>query len=184
MWGTLVAVPYNGGQKNLGLCEKSPSKQLLRGTLLLRAIFWFGFAFIPSFPYSPLQCCGQKSTHSLTHPFCSKFNFVWGGRGGVASFSNITGKVPTLLTSIVGSKIGHHGAVRRKRREATMLTRGHCHLEEEKDTTIKLSKRLSLNRFSPSSDPHPISPNNNTAWSNIQVMRMKKCITKDEMLWY
>ena len=41
----------------------------------------------------------KKSTH--LYPFCSKFNFVWGGRGGVASFSNITGKVPTLLTSIV-----------------------------------------------------------------------------------
>ena len=27
--------------------------------------------------------------------------------------------------STLGSKIGHHGAVRRKRREATMLTRGH-----------------------------------------------------------
>ena len=86
--------------KELGTVWKSPSKQLLRRTLLLRTIFLFGFRFIPSFPnHPPKQCCGKKSTHS--HPFCSKFNFVWGGRGGVASFSNITGNVPTLLTSIV-----------------------------------------------------------------------------------
>ena len=36
-----------------------------------------------------------------SRPFCAKFNFVLGGREGVASFSNITRKVPTLLTSIV-----------------------------------------------------------------------------------
>ena len=61
--------------------------------------FWFGFGFMPSCPHSPQRGCGQKSTHFQT--FCSKFNFVWGGRGEAASFSNITGKVPTLLTSIV-----------------------------------------------------------------------------------
>ena len=27
------------------------------------------------------------------------------------------------------------------------------------------------------SDQHPISPSNNTAWSNIQVMRLKEMIT-------
>ena len=43
------------------------------------------------------QCCGQKSTHF--HPWCPKFNFVWGGREGVASLTNTTGKVPSLLTS-------------------------------------------------------------------------------------
>ena len=46
-----------------------------------------------------IQCYGQKSNHF--HPWCSKFNFVWGGWGGVASFTNISRKVPTLLTSIV-----------------------------------------------------------------------------------
>ena len=61
--------------------------------------FLFGFGFIPSSPHFPQQCCGPKSTHF--HPFCAKFNFVWGGRGGVTSFSNTTGKVQTLLTSIV-----------------------------------------------------------------------------------
>ena len=47
----------------------------------------------------PSNVAAKKSTHF--DPFCSKSNFVWGGREGVASFSNSTGKVPTLLTSIV-----------------------------------------------------------------------------------
>ena len=34
-------------------------------------------------------------------------------------------RVGRFSRSTLGSKIGHHGAVRRKRREATMLTRGH-----------------------------------------------------------
>ena len=46
-------------------------------------------------PTPPSNVVAKKSTHF--HPFCSQFNFVWGGRGGVTSFSNIT------LTSIVGS---------------------------------------------------------------------------------
>lgn len=53
-----------------------------------------GFAFIPS---SPQQCCAPKRNYF--HPFCSKFNIVWGG-GGVASFTNISGQVLTLLTSL------------------------------------------------------------------------------------
>ena len=48
-----------------------------------------------------IQCYGQKSNHF--NPWCSKFNFVWGGWGGVASFTNISRKVPTLLTSIVAT---------------------------------------------------------------------------------
>ena len=106
--------------KELGTVRKSPSKQLLGRTLLLRTIFLFGFGFIPSFPNFPQQCCGQKSTHS--HPFCSKFNFVWGGRGGVSSFSNITGKVPTLLTSIVGLLAAHN--VELARTEVEQAPRG------------------------------------------------------------
>ena len=54
-------------------------------------------------PTSPSNVVAKKSTHF--HPFCSKSNFVWGGRGGVASFSNFTGKVSTLLTS--GETIFH-----------------------------------------------------------------------------
>ena len=53
----------------------------------------------PPPPTSPSNVVAKKKSTQF-HPFCSKFNFVWGGRGGVASFSNITGKVPTLLTSI------------------------------------------------------------------------------------
>ena len=82
-------------------CVKSPSKQLLRRTLLLRTIFCSALDLYRRPPTSPSNNVAKKSTHF--HPFCSKFNFVWGGRGGVTSFSNITGKVPTLLTSIVGS---------------------------------------------------------------------------------
>ena len=94
------SISDNGGQKNLGMCEKAlPSNCYVEPCSASKDNFLFGFGFTPSFPHFPLQCCGQKSTHS--HPFCFKFNFVWGGRGGVASFGNITGKVPTLLTSIV-----------------------------------------------------------------------------------
>ena len=32
-----------------------------------------------------------------------KIQFCWGGWGGVASFTNISRKVPTLLTSIVAT---------------------------------------------------------------------------------
>lgn len=39
-------------------------------------------------PDSPQQCCDPKRTH--LHPFCSKFNIAWDGRGEVASFFNIT----------------------------------------------------------------------------------------------
>ena len=80
-------------------CVKSPSKQLLCTTLLLRTIFCSALGSSRRPPTSPSNVVAKKSPHF--HPFCSKSNFVWGGRGGVASFSNITGKVPTLLTSIV-----------------------------------------------------------------------------------
>ena len=48
---------------------------------------------------------------------------------------------------------------------------------------IKLQVAFLILYYSPISDPHPISPNNNTAWSNRQVMRMEEMIIKDEMLW-
>ena len=34
----------------------------------------------------------------------------------------------------------------------------------------------------PNSDPHPVSPNNNSACLNKQVMRINEMITKEEML--
>ena len=37
-----------------------------------------------------------------------------------------------------------------------------------------------LNSLSPTSDPHPISPNINTAWPNRCVMRNNEMITKDK----
>ena len=95
-------------------CVKSPSKQLLCTTLLLSTIFCSALGSSRRPPTSPSNVVAKKSTHF--HPFCSKSNFVWGGRGGVASFSNITGKVPTLLTSIVrkksNEKVTHQGMKR------------------------------------------------------------------------
>ena len=85
-------------------CVKNPSKLLSRRTLLLTTIF---LSALSSYPHPALP-------HSRSPPppsnvlapknFCSKFNFVLGGRGGVTRFTNITGKVPTLLTSIVEPK--------------------------------------------------------------------------------
>ena len=101
------------GDKGTWDCVEKPVRQ--RYTPIDNFLICFGF--IPSFshspqqwlilssPYSPqkwlIQCYGQKSNHF--HPWRSKFNFVWGGWGGVASFTNISRKVPTLLTSIVAT---------------------------------------------------------------------------------
>ena len=46
-----------------------------------------------------------------------------------------------------------------------------------------IPSRECINPLSPNSDRHPISLDNNTAWSNIHVMRMNEMITKDEMSW-
>ena len=50
-----------------------------------------------------------------------------------------------------------------------------------KGSGVELSY-IFVNPLSPNSDPHKISPNNNTACLNRQVMRMNEMITKDEML--
>ena len=84
-------------------CVKNPSKLLLLRTLLPTTIFFIGSKFIPSDPTSPLPL-PPPSNVLAPKKFCSKFNFVLGGREGVTSFTNITGKVPTLLTSIVEPK--------------------------------------------------------------------------------
>ena len=68
-------------------------------TLLLMTIFWSALDSSHHSPTPSQQCCGQKK-HSFP-PMVFKINFVWGGRGGVTSFTNITGNVLTLLTSIV-----------------------------------------------------------------------------------
>ena len=123
-------------------CVKKPVEAIVTQDPAPKDNFLFGFGFIPSSSHSPQQCCNQKSTHF--HPFCAKFNFVWGGRGGVASFSNITGKVPTILTSIQGTSLfrGHLPQVRgcppkrgstvpqRPTRSRTVLSKTknyHCH---------------------------------------------------------
>ena len=87
----------------MGLCEKAlPSNCYVAPN----DNFLIDFKFIPSSPHSPpptppppSNVVAPKNTNF--HPFCSKFNFVLGGRGGVTSFTIITGKVPRLLTSIV-----------------------------------------------------------------------------------
>ena len=83
----------------MGLCEKALLSNLLHRTLLLKTIFCSALGLSCHPPTSPSNVVTKKSTHF--HPLCLKFNFVWGGRGEVTSFSNITGKVPTLLTFIV-----------------------------------------------------------------------------------
>ena len=100
---TLCLIYNWGEQQNLVLCEKAlPSDCYIQVELLMT---FFGSALGSSRrrPTLPQQCCGQKSSHF--HPWCSKFIFVRGGRGGVATFTNNNEKVPTLLTSIVLSKI-------------------------------------------------------------------------------
>ena len=78
---------------------------MLCRTLLLTIIFCSVLGSSRRLPSPPSNVVTKESTHF--HPFCAKFNFVWGGRGGVASFSNITGKVPTILTSIEPPFRGH-----------------------------------------------------------------------------
>ena len=71
------------------LCDPAPNNNFL-----------FGFGFILSSPHFPQQCCDQKK-HSFPPILLQIQLFVWGGREEVTSFSNITGKVPTLLTFIL-----------------------------------------------------------------------------------
>ena len=58
---------------------------------------WISFGFI-SPPPSPQQYCGQMA--DSFRPTLLKIQLYLSWRGGVASFTNITGKVPTPLTSI------------------------------------------------------------------------------------
>ena len=83
-------------------CVKNPSKLLSRRTLLLTTIF---LSALSSYPHPPLPHSPPPPSNVLApKKFCSKFNCVLGGRGGVTSFTNITGKVPALLTSTVEQK--------------------------------------------------------------------------------
>lgn len=60
---------YNGGQKNLGLCENS-----------LPSNYWSVKWVHPVVP--PPSSTLPTLTHSHFHPWCWQFNFVWGGWGG------------------------------------------------------------------------------------------------------
>ena len=61
--------------------------------------FLIGFGFIQGFPPLP-QAMLQPKKDSSCHGDQNS-TFVQGGRGGVTSFTNITGRVPTLLTATV-----------------------------------------------------------------------------------
>ena len=94
-----IAYCYNGGQKNLGLCEKALTSNYWYVGLYA---YWKFFdrlwvhSVVPPFPLQ--QCCGSKSSHF--HPFAQNSTLFGVGKRGIASFTNITGKVATLLTSI------------------------------------------------------------------------------------
>ena len=64
-------------------------------------IFLIGFRFIPLPPPPPDPLEMLNPQEILFPSIFLKFNIVWGGRGEFASFTHITGKVPTLFTSIV-----------------------------------------------------------------------------------
>ena len=81
------------GDKRTWNCVKKP---VTYSTLLLMTIFLsaLGSSHHPPTPSSNVVA---KKKHSFP-PIVLKINFVWGGRGEVTSFTNITGNVPTLLT--------------------------------------------------------------------------------------
>ena len=84
----------------------NPSKELFHRTLLLITIFASVLgppAVLPLPPQTPPPPPPPPPPPAPANysAFCSKYNFVWGGWGGVASFTKIIGKVPKLLTSIV-----------------------------------------------------------------------------------
>ena len=85
-------------------CVKKPFQAIVPQDSALKDNFLLGFGFIPSSPHLPQQCCGQKK-HSVS-PILLQIQLCLGWEGRFASFSNITGKVPTLLTSIVGLLAG------------------------------------------------------------------------------
>ena len=58
---------------------------------------WIGFGFIFS---SPLPLAMLRPKKDSIPPFLLKIQLCLRVRGGVASFTNITGKVPTLVTFI------------------------------------------------------------------------------------
>ena len=71
---------YNGGQKNLGLCEK-PFQAIVTYDPAPKENFLFGLGFILSSFRFPYNVVAIKGTHF--HPFCSKFNFGVGGEGSL-----------------------------------------------------------------------------------------------------
>ena len=87
----------NGGQKNLEELKKTRPRNCYKG--LPNDRLWI-HPFVPHFPSSPRQSCGQKgliSTHSVQN------STLFGMKRGFVAVINtdITGKVPPLLTSNV-----------------------------------------------------------------------------------
>ena len=62
------------------------------------SIFWSPLGTSHRPPTPPPPAMNVVSKKAVIPPIRSKFNFVWGGRGRVTSFTNITEKVATRLT--------------------------------------------------------------------------------------
>ena len=68
-------------------------------TIFLTAL---GSSRRPPLPPAPTPSNTVAKKKAVISTRLKKFNFVWGGTGEVATFTNIAEKVPTLLTSTVG----------------------------------------------------------------------------------
>ena len=85
--------------KNLRLCEKTlPSNCCILSTLFLMTIFWSTLGSSRR-PPTALAILWPKKHSFPPMVFKIQLCLEWEGRGGVVSFTNITGKVPTLVTS-------------------------------------------------------------------------------------
>ena len=120
---------------------EAPSNRLLLRTIFSSAL---GSSRPPPPQTSPSNVVAKKGTQF--HPFCSKFNYVWGGRGGVAIFSNLTGEVPTLLNSIVVTqKLKDRGMFNMMRFEIQDIVEND---DDDDDFTFRINNQLfSYNEF-------------------------------------
>ena len=84
-----------------------------------------GTSHRPPTPPPPAMLCPKKA---VIPPICSKFNFVWSVRGGIASFTNITEKVAALLTSSCSLYSGKGTLFLGPKTQIQPPFRGHIHV--------------------------------------------------------